>query len=169
MAGRPKARAQRLELASQADATTKRIARIRAALAADGLDPNRYDTEGPRHVQALEAYAPALPQQMVRMASEGLSIEEIRAELGFTEGQEREWAEQYVDFSQALSRVHARERAYWHAQARIAAQAGDRAGWQAATTLISKRFEGPERAGNAQELVHVHIGKPLEQRVDDES
>lgn len=168
MAGRPQARAQRLALAAEADAGAKRVARIRAALIAAGLDPDQFDTEGPRQAAPLDAYSPALPLQMLRLAGEGLGIEEIRAELGFTEAQERDWAQSYVDMSAALSRVHAKEQAFWHAQARIAAQAGDRAGWQAATTLIARRFEAGTDKGDASQLVHVHIGKPLDKRVSDD-
>lgn len=168
MAGRPQARAQRLALAAEADAGTKRVGRIRAALIAAGLDPDQFDDEGPRQAAPLEAYSPALPMQMMRLAGEGLGIEEIRAELGFSEPQEREWANSYVDMAAALSRVHAKEQAFWHAQARIAAQAGDRAGWQAATTLIARRFEAGADKGDASHLVHVHIAKPLDKRVRNE-
>ena len=168
MAGRPQARAQRMALAAEADMGAKRVAAIRAALIAEGLDPDRFDTETPRQVTPLADYTPTLPLQMIRLAGEGLGIEEIRAELGFTEAQEREWAQSYVDMAGALTRVHARERAFWHSQARIAAQAGDRAGWQAATTLIAKRFEAGETKGDAAQLVHVHVGKPLDKRVSDE-
>lgn len=168
MAGRPKARAARLEAAAQVDATAKRVDQMRQAMIADGLDPDRYDTEAPRQIAQLEDYAPGLALRMMRLAGEGLSLEEIRADLGFTEDQERAWSQQYVDFASAVTRVHARERAFWHSQARIAAQAGDRAGWQAATTLIAKRFEGGQAQGDASQLIHVHIGKPLDKRTDGE-
>jgi hypothetical protein len=164
MVGRPETRAREKLAGAEAerDAAAKRLDGVLAALLLDGIDPARYDPEiAKRAPPRLERYAPALPMQVARLADMGQSIEEIRVSLGFTDAQESEWRQRYVDFDAAVSRVRAREEAYWQRQARKMADGGDRASLTAITSLIQKRFIDSGSRGNAADLVHVHLGSRL--------
>jgi len=169
MAGTP-LRRERLKAAEAvADDIRAELAAMRLAIIAKGLDPADFGAAALAEPPQLTAYSELLPRQVMRLASEGKSIEEIRIMLGFTPAQETEWANLYVDMSVALLRVRAREEAFWQGQARQLATSGDRAGFQAVSALIERRFNTDNAKGDASQLVRVHIGKPLEQRVVDES
>lgn len=168
MAGTP-LRRERLKAAeAAADDIRAELTAMRLAIVRAGLDPADFGAAALAEPVQLTEYLPTLPLQVQRLASEGKSIEEIRILLGFTEAQEREWGQSYVDMGSALLRVRAREEAFWQGQARHLAASGDRAGFQSVSALIERRFHTDSSKGDAASLVHVHIGKPLDKRVSDE-
>lgn len=168
MAGTPLRRERLKQAEAAADNSKAELAAMRLAIIAKGLNPEDFGAAALSEPPALEAYSDLLPRQVLRIAGEGKSIEEIRIMLGFTTTQEKAWADQYVEFAAALVRVRAREEAFWQGQARQLASSGDRAGFQAVEALIQRRFHTDNAKGDASQLVHVHIGKPLDKRVSDE-
>lgn len=169
MAGQPIRRERAKQAEAKADEAQAQLHAVRINLIRRGLDPEEFGAGGAPEVATLSAYDATLPLRVSRLSGEGQAIEEIRISLGFTEAQEREWADQYVDFAAALARVRAREVAFWQRQARQLAAAGDRAGFTSVSALIDKRFNSDSARGDASQLIQVHIGKPLEQRVDDDA
>ena len=164
MAGTP-LRRERLKAAeAAADEIKAELAAMRLAIVRAGLNPADFGAAALAEPVQLTDYTPSLPLQLQRLASEGKSIEEIRIMLGFTEAQERDWANSYVDMAAALLRVRAREEAFWQGQARHLAASGDRAGFQAVSALIDRRFHSDSSKGDASQLVHVHVAKPLDKR-----
>lgn len=172
MAGRPLTR-QRAQLAeaaveNQAQAHLERIQRIHTALAKRGIDPAEIDTSAPPATPPMTEYTPDLPMAVLRLAGAGQAIEEIRDTLGFSEAQQQAWAHSYVDMASAISRARAREEAFWLRQMRVAAESGDRTSVTSIQSLISKRFMDTVTLGNAADLVVVHIGARLDQRVSED-
>lgn len=169
MAGRPKTR-QRLQLAEAqvenlAQEHIDRLQRIHTNLVKRGIDPKEVDAEAPGAAVMLTDYSPDLPLAIVRLAGSGQPLEVIRDVLGFSEAQQRDWANSYVDFAGAISRARAREEAFWYRQLGTAAASGDRTSLTSIQALITKKFISEQALGDASDLVHVHIGKPLEKRV----
>lgn len=165
MAGQPIRRERAKQAEAVADAARAELHKMRLAMVRRGLDPAEFGGQAVTDAPLLKAYQPDLPLRMSRLSSEGQSIEEIRVAIGFTEAQEREWCNSYVDFAAAIARTRAREEAFWQGQARQLAAAGDRAGFTAVSALIDKRFNSNSAIGNAADLVVVHIGKPLDEPV----
>lgn len=173
MAGRPRTR-QRLQLAEAqvenlAQEHIDRVQRIHLNLIKRGIDPQEIDADAPGAAVMLAEYSPDLPLAIVRLAGSGQPLEVIRDTLGFSEAQQRDWSDQYVDFAGAISRARAREEAFWYRQLNTAAASGDRTSLTSIQALITKKFMAEQHQGDAQQLVHVFIGKPLEQRVDDDA
>jgi hypothetical protein len=165
MAGTPVRRERAKVAQAETEAARAELAQLRLALVRKGLDPADFGARAIVESALLTRYEPDLPLRVSRLASEGQSIEEIRVQLGFTDAQEREWCNSYVDFAAAVLRVRAREEAFWQGEARLAAKTGDRAAFNSLTALIERRFNAGNAAGNAADLVVVHIGKPLDEPV----
>ena len=163
MAGQPATREKLKNAQSSVAEYELRLQHIRIALAAAGLDPSRFDDKAPSPAALMLDYDQALPMRVLRLAGEGQSMEEIREALGFTEAQQKQWADSYVDFAGACSRARSREEAFWLQQMRLAANSGDRTSVASIQSLISKRFQEGTSLGNAADLVHVHIGSRLAQ------
>ena len=167
MAGTPLRRERLKQATAVADEVRAELTAIRTQMIARGLNPEDYGMAAAYEPPSLQAYSDLLPRQVLRLAGEGKAIEEIRVMLGFSLAQEVEWSNQYVDMAAALLRVRAREEAFWQGQARQLAASGDRAGFQAVEALIARRFHSDNSRGDATQLVHVYIGKPLDKRTDD--
>jgi hypothetical protein len=160
MAGQPLKRAQVKEARDEASALGTRFEAFKARLVRAGLNPDDYDPDGAADTPPmLDEYLPTLPLAVTRLANTGQAIEEIRVSLGFTEAQQALWVDQYVEFSEAISRARAREEAFWHAQVRNATKMGDRSQVTAITSLMQKRFMESSAVGQAASLIHVHVGQ----------
>jgi hypothetical protein len=135
-----------------------RLNAFRSALIQRGLDPNELDPDEDARLQAsIAAYSPAVAAEVVRLAANGRSLEEIRPILGYTEHQEREWSGEYVDFAAALARAREWNRSYWERQLRDASNGGDRATMSALLHMIDKRFYSSGASGDAASLVTIRI------------
>lgn len=159
MAGMP-LRREKLKAAEGATEEIRaRLDAMRVNLVKLGIDPNKVDPAGAVfEAPSLTKYASTLPLALARLASTGQSIEEIRIALGFTEAQQREWSDSYVDFREAIARVRAREEAFWQGQARQAAKTGDRPGFTAISALIQKRFTENASNNDATVLLSLRPG-----------
>lgn len=156
MAGSPLKRARIAAAKQEAGDATARLDAMRAALLAAGLDPNDYDDDQDATAgDMLAEYNQALPREVYRLAKLGQSPAEIRVQLGFTELQENDWRNRYVELDAAIVRARDLHRAFWDGQARIAAQTGDTSTFRSVTTLIEKTFLTTGGRGNAANLVVV--------------
>lgn len=168
MAGTPLRRERLKQAEAAADVVKAELTAIRLAIIRAGLDPAKFGAAALAEPVQLDSYHQGLPLQLLRLASEGKSLEETRVMLGFTEAQEQQWADLYVDFREALLRVRAREEAFWQGQARHLAASGDRAGFQAVSALIERRYHSDSSKGDASQLIQVLVGARLDQPVRDE-
>ena len=171
MAGRPRTRERLLSaeaaVQDQAKDYDARLQRIHTNLIRLGIEPNQVDTDAQPSPVILKDYDPGLPLAIMRLAGTGQGLEEIREQLGFSEGQERAWSHQYVDFAAAVSRARAREEAFWYRQQRLAASAGDRTSVASIGSLIAKKFLSHEAQGDASDMLHIRA-KRLDQQVQDD-
>lgn len=165
MAGQPLRRERIKQAEARAEEARAELQAVRLAIIRAGLNPEDFGAAALVEPVQLEAYSDLLPRQVMRLAAEGKSIEESRVMLGFTQAQEQQWADLYVDFREALARTRAREEAFWQGQARQLAAAGDRPGFVAVSALIERRFHSDNSAADASQLVVLHIGARLDQPV----
>ena len=170
MAGRPKTRAKLDALSQEAETARAELQAYKVRLIAAGIDP---DTLQPADTSnepsfTLDEYSTSLPDRVIALAGEGMSIPEIRVELRYTATQENEWRDRYVRFGAAVARAHEMNHAYWQRQYRSANQSGDRSQANAILALIDKLFLTGGGRGDASKLVSVRTG-PKRQAVAPEA
>lgn len=74
---------------------------------------------------AAAAYHPDIAERVIALASVGFFASELRAELGISEEQWKDWGAQIPAFRVATSRARDLAKAYWHRIARRAVEARD--------------------------------------------
>lgn len=111
--------------------------------------------------EPVKEYTDEIPGRVLAMASVGMSIVEIQAELGLDDEKCKKWKQAYKPFTVALSRARVGARAYWMRQGRKAIDSNN---WKfqlhQLPTLINSLFpEEEQELGDASELVVVAIGQ----------
>lgn len=160
MAGRPQTRAKIEALTKDAQDARDELQAYKLRLIATGIDPDTLkaaDTSSEPSF-TLEEYSTTLPDRVIALANEGMSIPEIRIELRYTAAQESAWKDRYVRFGAAVARAHEMNHAYWQRQYRAANQSGDRSQANAILALIDKLFLTGGGRGDASKLVVVKTG-----------
>ena len=166
MAGQPKTRERMQGAETKVSELSGRLDRMRIALLKAGQNPNDYDLDTDAlDLKPLDHYQPRLPAEVIRLARQGKQLEEIRALLGFSDGQEAAWCEKYVDFSSAVVRARELNRAFWEKSLREASESGDRSAATGIMHLIDKRFYNNGAQGNAGVLLHLRAGQRRAQPV----
>lgn len=144
-------RDERNALRSRVDALERIVARV---------EPDAVLSKLPAPV---ENYSDDIPGRMLALAAVGLATAELRAELGITVEQQREWNQKYPEFAIALQRSRDLARAYWQRLSRQALEAKD---WKfpfSQTTRFVETMLREEESeidrGDASQLVHFNAQK----------